>query len=321
MIVWPIKCAEATAAFFHRRFRNHSKVYQHASTQASTYMISDILVRADPHYRIRVVADDPGNDIPCVAPGGLPISRSMLDPQCYLRLRDAIIDQIEATDSSELRDARLLIRRLRQRDLYKCVATKRIQSDSESDRQMFQMGESEIAKQLVSRGYHHESLTLDINDFIVEKSSMHLGSKEDNPLKQLRFVPKQEMHKLYRAVEELPTAIQVDERDFATHIPRSCMERSIRIYCRNPSKRDLLQHSFEQWIAEFDDEVLRDVANTHTPNEENHNFLVPAYSQVSQEAWPSQSPMRTMQSELITQEDKSPVPSRHFAFASVNKKL
>ena len=270
MIVWPVKCAKDTAAFFHRRFRNHSRIYQHKTTQASTYMISDILTYADPYYRIQVVDDINNKKSPY--PYGLPISRAMIDSEYYVRLRDSIIDKIEDSSTPELRPARLLIRRLRCRDFYKCVAT--MTEGDEEDlhgsgmsisqgttlfQQIFQKKERDIVQEMLNlRGYHDDSnglLTED--DFIVEKAALHLGSKEENPLKQLRFLPKDLEYKKLHPPQNLPMARQVNVREYAAHIPMKCMERSIRIYCRTPEKINLVKHAFETWKTQYEDGVSR----------------------------------------------------------------
>jgi HD superfamily phosphohydrolase len=325
MIAWPEKCVGQLADFFHRRFRNHSNIYQHKTTQASTYLISDILVRADPFYRIRVLIDDEEQQ-QGKPPMGLPISRAMVSPEHYLRLRDCIIDQIEATDDSNLREARLLIRRLRSREFYKLAAVKKIHSDNLTHLEMFQLTETEIAQELAQRGYHVDpsgkNLTLDLEDFIVEKSSLHMGAKEKHPLTLLRFVPKAEQFKNNKDILNLPQAIQVDGRNHEVYLTKSSMQRSIQVFCRSPSKVDLLAHVFEQWCAECEDGVLKDVVNTEQAmTEENGMAQAALLSQVSQEPW--RTPLKSPARKSALQEEQSPIPfsqCRHFGFASSGKK-
>lgn len=326
MITWPEKCVGQICNFFHRRFRNHSNVYQHKTTQASTYMIADVLVLADPFYRIKVV-DDLLDQKP-LYPTGLPISRAMVDPKSYLRLRDSIIDQIETTDDIHLKDARLLIQRLRNRDFYKRAAVLKIHSENETHLAIFRLEECQIAQALVEVGHHVDASgkivnKLEVNDFIVEKSILHMGRKEIHPIRQMRLVPKGQEFKIYRPIEQLPIAVQVDERDHEVSIPRSCVQRSIQIFCKTTAKHDLLAHAFEQFCAVQEDKVLENVVNTADDALAKNN-IVHAYSQVSQEAWetPGKSPPL-----LSTQpEEQSPVPfpRRHFAFAgapvTANKK-
>eukprot|EP00980_Cylindrotheca_fusiformis_P010970 scaffold2512_cov120-Cylindrotheca_fusiformis.AAC.11 len=337
MIVWPEKCVGQLANFFHRRFRNHSNIYQHKATQASTYLVSDILVRADPFYRIRTVGKKrDGSPEP---EEGLPISRAMLSASHYLRLRDCIIDQIEAaaTQDPNLHEAGLLIERLRNRQFYKRVAVHRIHSDNPTHLEMFQKSELEIAQALVDAGGYHRPLqydgskdqhvvTLSLEDFIVEKSCLHMGAKEKDPLTLLRVVSKAEQFKTRNEVTNLPQAIPVDVRNHEVYLTKSCMQRSIHIFCRNAQKADLLSHVFEQWCAACEDEgqqqegaplMMTEVEEDEPPQDENVHVLL---SQVSQEAW---SPVRAKSTNLKQQQqqDPSPVPfsqNRHFAFAASN---
>jgi HD superfamily phosphohydrolase len=310
MIVWPTKCAELTCAFFHRRFRNLSRVYTHKSTQASTFMICDILTLADPFYRIQVVDDHNGKNhqLPSHSNtdgAGLPISRAMLDPEAYLLLRDSIIDQIEVTERPELKPARLLIRRLRARDMYKCCATKKISLKNETERQVFQnKTESEIANELFQLGGCHDVrngtclLKLTKDDFLVEKLSIHLGCKEENPLTLLRFVPKHELHKLTRGgIHDLPEAIQVDEKDYETHLPRSFQEHSIRVFCKTNEKLELLRQVFEQWWSKQEGMM--------EGTEEKENSIVHLMSQE-----PCDTPAKSMSGP----DDLSPMQSVRFRF-------
>jgi deoxynucleoside triphosphate triphosphohydrolase SAMHD1 len=301
MIAWPVKCATTVANFFHQRFRNHSKIYQHKTTQAATYMVADIMTSADPYYRIKVV-DDIDNSKP-VYPDGLPISLAMIDPDYYLRLKDSIIDKIEDTVKPELQKSRLLIRRLRERDLYKCVATKKIRSRNAVDQQIFQKKEEDIAKEIIcQKGVHDDKygqvVSVTEDDFIVEKASLHLGAKEKNPVSLCRFVDKGQLFKVTKEdINELPEATQVDEDHYETHLPRSFIERSIRVYCRNPEKVDLLSHLFDQWLSQYEDGAGR-IDQTEADDEEENSSDDPYCIPMSQEIEMSQDGF----------EDKPPPP-------------
>ena len=321
MVTWPVKCVSTAANFFHQRFRNHSKIYQHKATQASTYMVSDIMIYADPFYRIKA-ADLVGAK--SEYPEGLPISRAMKDSEFYLRLKDSIIDKIEDTDQPELKRARLLIRRLRQRDLYKCVATKKIQSHKQEDQLMFQKTEEDIAKELIDiKGFHRDSengkrLSLTENDFIIEKASFHCGQKDKNPVLFCRFIPKDYMFKTTsKDIGDLPKAIQVDENDYETHFPKSFIEKSIRVYCRTPEKSDLLLHVFQLWCREYEDGAQDDmIETTNDDGPENQYFEIPMSQEISQdghEAFASAEPAEELSPIRVTKNNR-----RHFAQFSRN---
>ena len=97
----------------------HSNVYTHKTVKAIEYMVTDILALADPYLPIR---DSKG--------GTTRISQAMMDPVAYLTLKDSVLDLIECNPDERLRPAQALIKRLRKRELYKCVKAFPV-SDSE----------------------------------------------------------------------------------------------------------------------------------------------------------------------------------------------
>jgi hypothetical protein len=117
--------------------------------------------------------------------------------------------------------------------------------------------------------------------------------KEENPLTLLRFVPKHELHKLSRGgIHDLPEAIQVDEKDYETHLPRSFQEHSIRVFCKTNEKLELLRQVFEQWWSK--QEGMMEVT------EEKENNIVHLMSQ---------EPCDTPAKSLSGPDDQSPIPS------------
>jgi hypothetical protein len=229
------------------------------------YMISDILCKADPYFLIPI-APLTGN----TSRGGaakaeydsLPLSRAMLHPGSYLRLRDSVIDQIAATTSPELEEARQLIYRLWSRDLYKCVATKVLRRQKRpSDRLIWEKSEDEIIREILSyRGRHDvgNSCIVELNeeDLIVQKVEIHHGQKDRDPLAKMRFLEKGQLNKIAAEdYKELPEAVVIDEDEYDSHLPRTLMECSLRIYCRSKAKCDLVSHVFSLWWAEIHSEM------------------------------------------------------------------
>jgi hypothetical protein len=264
-------------------------------------MVSDILTLADPFYRIRVVDDVGGKK--SEYHDGLPISRAMVDPDTYLRLKDSIIDIIANTDQSELREARLLIRRLEDRELYKMCASRKIRMDDEKGRKLFQKTELDIQNEMVNLGGAHKqngrTLELTNDDFHVERLEIHLGTKDVNPLRLLRFLKKDEMNKLRvsQRIEDLPEAIEVDERDYETHLPLSFQENSIRVYCRSEEKLDLLKHVFELFCSRYEDAQVQDIEQTEEVDNPDQVHAL------------TQEPCETPARAPFAPDDQSPKPS------------
>jgi hypothetical protein len=281
MICYPDKLIGASVNFFKTRFELHSIIYKHKTNVGVAYMISDILCRADPHFLVSVA--------PFHGSGGsfsvsgtakteydsLPLSRAMLHPMSYLRLRDSVIDQIEATTCPELEPARKLVHRLWSRDLYKCVATKVLKIHKvNKDRRIWELSSSGIVKDIVDLKAQHDdgnggTIELIEYDVIVDKCQIHHGQKHQDPISKMRFVEKSQLNKLSTTnYKELPEARVVNPDEYDSYLPCTLMECSLRIYCRDTSKVDLLRHAFELWW----DSILDEMEMTDEPEKQNgHN--------------------------------------------------
>eukprot|EP00979_Chaetoceros_neogracilis_P013560 scaffold3905_cov251-Chaetoceros_neogracile.AAC.1 len=263
MICYPEKMVHNAMAFFKQRFRNHQKLYTHHTTNAASYMICDILLLADPFFRLSTA--DEGDDISKILENEtklkLPISRANVNPHSYLLLKDSILDVIAATEDLNLRPARILINRFRSHKLYKRVAQQAIVSNNGKDidipwqRRLWDMEESKITEEIVKWSSLKSSKTCSIDlsedDVVVEKRKIHHGMGEENPVSSMRFLPKSQLSKLRNAPENLPRAQQIPESEYECAIPRAFLMRTVRIYCRNLDKEvcDHLTTCYHQFIA------------------------------------------------------------------------
>jgi len=220
----------------------------------------DVLCKADPYFSIPIRPLFGGNGSAAeLQYDSLPLSRAMLHPGSYLRLRDCVIHQIEATTCPELAEARELIHRLWTRDLYKCVANKKLRiSQRVTDRRIWDKPESEIIHEMLSyKGKHdHDGSTISLceDDLVVQKCVMNHGLKDKDPLTRMRFLEKSKLNKLtVKDFEELPEAVVVDQDEYDSHLPRNLEECSLRIYSRDSSrtKCELVSHVFSLWWQEI----------------------------------------------------------------------
>ena len=261
MICYPEKVVGSAMTFFKLRHTLHKTVYRHKKTDAVGYMICDIMCAADPYFRLVVPPEL--NETSAAAAAAtttatigqstkqLPISRAMLDGEVFLRLKDSIVDLIANTSDERLRTARDIIHRLERGDLYKMVATKKIDMKNESDKKLWALDDATIMDQMVAVKGNHGGLTLELDDFIVEHCSIHCGKGQDNPLNCMRFLKREQMSKLDAALlEDLPEANVEDETNYEADIPRSFEENSIRVFCKQSSKCELVGHVFNQWLEE-----------------------------------------------------------------------
>lgn len=179
--------AQNIMSFFEQRFKEHQRLYTHGKTQRANYEICDILLLADPFFRISTFDD--GDDIdsppPDVVGLKLPISRAMVNPDTYLALTDNVLDQIMITDSIELRPARILIKRYRSHKLYKRIGTQ-IVGDESWTRALGEMEEVDIVNKILrlssdmDMSDDDDGNTLVKDDIIVEKREIHHGKKAKN---------------------------------------------------------------------------------------------------------------------------------------------
>jgi hypothetical protein len=274
MICYPQKHIATCMDFFKKRFELHTKVYSHKTGVGTAYLICDILCAADPHFRLPVVLPPPpgvDNEYPPQKQprsgngklkreyAGLSISRAFVDPSVFLRCRDSVLDQIANTVDPNLAEAQRLIHRLWSRDIYKCAVFKVL--DMETERKLWELSENDIVEGMLQvRGVHldegtRQELKLEREDILVHKCNIHHGSKDRNPLLQMRFLEKHQLRKLALPMDQLPEATAIQESRYDARFPRNFAERSLRIYSRESRKQKLVRHVFEQWYAEFQGEM------------------------------------------------------------------
>ena len=260
MICYPEKMVHKALEFFKTRFRLHSEIYQHRTAKGAEYMVCDILKLADPFFRLRAGPD---------YPGGLPISRAMLDSAgAYSLLNDSILDMIGSSPDPLLLPAQRLIDRYECRDFYKYVTAQEISHDlDDATNLLWERTEEEIKSDLCAMNVFHttdrgEKIVLHPSDIIIEKMEIHHGRGADNPVDMMRFLPKAKLSQLSRPVGELPVAEQQPEDVYYSSIPKAFNERCLRVFSRNSDQThfDLLLHAFEQWC----DSVMEDESALNT---------------------------------------------------------
>ena len=222
-------------------------------------MICDILCQADPYFRMPVRNGFNGrNGQPKREYDSLPLSRAMLEPSVFLRLRDSILDVIGETTDPRLEPARKLIDDYRSRKFYKYAALVELDLKDEGLRLLWQKSEREIKEEMISiRGEHDGGQNkLSMQDFILEKLTIHYGSRDKPFLQRMRFVPNGFRANLRKPVDELPEAVRVSEEKYEAQLPKKYQECSLRVFCRDHSKTDLVRHVLHQYVVEAKGECL-----------------------------------------------------------------
>lgn len=89
---------------------------------------------------------------------------------------------------------------------------------------------------------------LEVEDIIVNCCTWHQGKKDKNPTSFVRFVDRDAHswgHKNRFNGDDCPMAAERSDEDHRLSTSREFQKNCIRLFCRDPSKVDLLYHKFE----------------------------------------------------------------------------
>jgi hypothetical protein len=220
-------------SFFEKRADLHTKIYSHKTSIAASFMISDVLCLADPFIEIPVGKECSG--------ATLPPSRAMLDPYAMLRLKDSVIDLIASrTDIPGLRPAQKLLQRYQKRDIYKCVASKYLDTvGSASHRSIWGISEKDIAHEIMSAAQTSAASYLEEEFSFLEKPVVH-GERGYMVASHLCQEP---------STDSLPEAFKVDETGYP--FPSSFQKTVIHVYSKTEDKRMPVSNAFKRWWSEI----------------------------------------------------------------------
>lgn len=110
----------------------------------------------------------------------------------------------------------------------------------------------------------HDNLILTEDDVIVKGLSWHQGQMDKNPLSFVRFVDKN-LPSYIKTNDDCPKAVPVkDMKDYHMSTTVEFQKRVIRVYSRDPAKKDLLAHAFEAYWTHYMDRLF---SGTPLPNE------------------------------------------------------
>jgi hypothetical protein len=251
MICYAEKRVHAIYKFFQHRFSMHEQVYQHKTTAGTAAMIVDIFILAEPYFRIN----------------GLPLSLTIVNAEAFSRVDDEILTFIEADPNPLLRPAQELIQRYKTRKIYKIAGEFVIDLDNDIHSSLWEEARSNpiaIADKICTiEGTHidpftGEWMTIESTDIAVVTSVWHEGRGRKNPLEGVRFV--QRDHLQGDIHDEILTAHQLDLNNHPDLVKRAYQKQCIRLYARDPFKKDLIHHKFLAWK----ESLLNNTASTAT---------------------------------------------------------
>ncbi|KAF9446805.1 HD-domain/PDEase-like protein [Macrolepiota fuliginosa MF-IS2] len=217
-ICYDIKDANQLYEICATRFKLHKMIYNHKAAKAIEYMIVDALLAAESH---------------------LHITECVFDPNKFIHLNDHLLGRIESSSAPELERSRSIVRRIRDRDLYKRVDWKVIEWPF---RRLFKENVTgkkivEEVKRLATRDSPSETLPdLEDDDVIVDFSTMHYGMGEENPLKYVKFYSKR-----------TPTSCRNAEKgDYSTLQPDCFAEVLLQVYTKKPEYWGRVQAGYRE---------------------------------------------------------------------------
>jgi len=213
IICYSNKDAYNVYELFYSRYSLHKRIYNHKAAAAIEHMIVDALVKADPVLKL---VEQTG------------------DPRRYLYLTDSVVEEIERSTEPALADSRRILRRLRVRDLYKVVDYVILPNDYYK---VWKNTGLLTPEQIVRRAREdkmEDAESLEPDDLIVSWSVLHFGSKNEDPIRSVRFYSWQAPHKAYRAKKDWISQVTADQ----------WQEVLVRCIVRDTTKFGLAQSAF-----------------------------------------------------------------------------
>uniref|UniRef100_A0AAR2ILV7 Deoxynucleoside triphosphate triphosphohydrolase SAMHD1 n=1 Tax=Pygocentrus nattereri TaxID=42514 RepID=A0AAR2ILV7_PYGNA len=207
---------------FHTRNCLHRRAYQHKVGNIIEVMITEALVKADPHIQIRGSSGKMYK-----------MSEAIEDMEAYTKLTDHIFEQILYSSNPELSEAQAILQNIICRQLYKCVG----QTTPETQLNVSQV--RDLGYEVANSKPHGTEVDLQPEDFVVSVIYMDYGMKDKNPINSVHFYCKNDPNK----------AIKIRKNQVSKLLPERFAEQLIRVYCKKTDERSLeaAKKYFVQW--------------------------------------------------------------------------
>ena len=224
---------------FHMRWSLHHRVYQHKTTKIVEAMICEALKHVDQVFKIFGSISDMGS---------------------YTYLTDSIIDEISRSNRTDagIKEAKEIINCIHKRQLYKFCGQVNAETEAETEAEtkpetkpetepetkpetkaddneissakILQKGEKKIAEEIAELNDELRS-----DDFIVQIIKISFGMQDHDPVDSVIFFDKEGKPKRIR------------REHISSLLPKKFHEKYIRVYCKDISKRNLVETSFQSW--------------------------------------------------------------------------
>uniref|UniRef100_A0A4W2FKI5 Deoxynucleoside triphosphate triphosphohydrolase SAMHD1 n=1 Tax=Bos indicus x Bos taurus TaxID=30522 RepID=A0A4W2FKI5_BOBOX len=210
---------------FHTRNCLHRRAYQHKVGNIIDTMITDAFLKADDHIEITGSAGRKYR-----------ISTAIDDMEAFTKLTDNIFLEILYSTDPNLNDARMILKKIESRNLYKFVGEtqpmiQRIKKEN------YEHLPNEVASAKPSDVELEAELKAE--DLIVDVINMDYGMEDKNPIDHVRFYCKSDLSK----------AVMITRNQVSQFLPETFAEQLIRVYCKKTDEKTLFaarQH-FVHW--------------------------------------------------------------------------
>ncbi|XP_064399038.1 deoxynucleoside triphosphate triphosphohydrolase SAMHD1-like isoform X2 [Halichondria panicea] len=210
---------------FHTRNSLHRRAYQHKTSNIIEYMLTEALLKADPHLYLRGVN------------GSVRMSEAIHDPVAYTRLTDSVTQRILESTEPALQESRDILAKIERRELYKCVG----QTAPPSGVYLSKDTSSQLATDIIDSLMGVCPLTS--ADLVVDLVTFDYGKGDENPIDYMSFYSKHEPEH----------AIKVRKDQVSEMLPHKFREQIVRVYCKRLDKASLeaAQRYFLAWCRKL----------------------------------------------------------------------
>jgi HD superfamily phosphohydrolase len=215
---------------FMTRYKLFKECYSHRVCKAIDYMIVDALTEANPVFHFEETVNDPAR---------------------YVNVTDSYLTHIEASTSKELASARAILKRIRQRDLYRYLSEKILVNKENAQRYI--TSEAIVGNQDVSKFY---GVDLRTEDIIVNIHSLNWGMKDKNPVEAVPFYQSDYNLSKYplSALIDLSIAVSTKHRrEIGLCYPKAYQEHYMRVFVKDERKFEAAMHAFNVTCRKFNE--------------------------------------------------------------------
>jgi len=172
-------------------------IYTHAKAKAVEFMVTDALVAADRHFKF--------NEL-------------IWEASTFKTLDDTLLKRIEWSIDADLADARAIVRRLRNRDLYKFAGEVSVPEH------MHASWSRVSAQDIVDRAPRGSALH--VKDVIVDNKEINYSMKSRDPVQAVDFFDNLDS----------TTAQPLGTDKVSSILPRVFQDKKVRVFVRDPAK-------------------------------------------------------------------------------------